>query len=729
MIYSNVVIRLASKEARKFNEWAEKIRSTLKSLPDEAGYAALPDECKLLRDWGMKLQRKDFAEYAKARKTEIDLLSKSACQLHHHFEAYLDQAKKHKLGTKARMKDVLRYVYCYIKNVHPNLLRAEKEERASEYLKSFWGSYLKEIYLFIESGLLDDFKIECIRMLTEQSRDVSVGLEFVDKLISKLELEIMKPKRLFRILKGFYHVELLVIADALSGNRKKWDYDKRSKTSMAEAIVQNCSETDLFNWFKKYSGKKLPKEMQREELEVFPSAVQVGKFVLGPLGLIEGTVKRSRSGSETTRIVLEQYLGKEQSLRSIWKELEREISTRLPDELWQEPTSQKQKIIQVILAHAKDEKICIITNRLLEQGKIRIKVSALYDDDLTHSPWVVTKHGLFIPRQGKASVENLADLLKKEFNEEDLASELVAYHGDFESKILEYCIKENPEEILTRMFGLISLKKIARNLGFGKVDSLHNAHDIATLILLKLGFIVPPSLTGLQHYKSRLQNCKIKITSISDPRMKSGLMSQAYVDMEGFLKNLLFFYVGFLWSKEIEDIRWPLGYGDAVKRILKMKLQIQNPERITFGETIHAIRRTNARIKDTRKLRDKTQKAFDRTWILQKSNLEILDKISGQRSRFVHFEKFSGDRICIELIDDMLGLLKSLEEEKIFPLVIRIVAEVADDYGKNYVRAIDENGNEWIIYSDKWLDATVPYFMHSKTKPIAVNPILVQKMQ
>lgn len=721
--------RLASRETRKFNEWAGKIRSTLKVLPDDSGYAALPDQCKFLRDWGRKLQRKDLARYAKVRKTEIDLLCKSACQLHRQYEKYLTQAKKHKLGTKARMKDVLKYVYYYIKDVHPNLIRAEKEEQTSGYLKSFWSSCLKEIYSFIDNGLLDDFRIECIRTLAEQSRDVDVGLEFVNELISKLELEIKKPKRLFRILRGFYHDELLVIADALSGNRKKWHYDKRSKTSMAEAIVQTCSEKDLFNWFKKYSGKKLPKEMQREELEVFPSAIQVGKLVLGPLGLIEGTVKRSRSSSETTRIVLEQYLGKEESLRSILKELEKEMSPHLPDELWQGSTSQKQKIIQAILAHAKDEKICMITNRLLEQGKIRIEVSTLYDDDLTHSPWVVTKHGLFIPRQKKTSVENLADLLKKEFNEEDLASELVAYHGDYESKILEYCIKENPEEILTRMFGLISLKKMARNLGFGKVDSLRNAHDVATLILLKFGFRVPPSLTGSQHYKKRLQNCKIKITSISDPRMKSGLMSQAYVDMEGFLKNLLFFYVGFLWSKEIEEIRWSIGYGDAVKQIMKRKLQIQNPERITFGETIHAIRRTNAQIKDTGRLRNKTQRMFNRTWILQRSDLETLDKISGQRARFVHSEKFRGDRVCMELIDDMLGLLKSLEEERIFPSVIRIVAEVADDYGKNYLRAIDENGNEWIIYSNKWLDAAVPYFMHSKTKPIAINPILVQKMQ
>jgi hypothetical protein len=60
--------------------------------------------------------------------------------------------------------------------------------------------------------------------------------------------------------------------------------------------------------------------------------------------------------------------------------------------------------------------------------------------------------------------------------------------------------------------------------------------------------------------------------------------------------------------------------------------------------------------------------------------------------------------------------------------VIRIIAEISDDYGKKYSRVVDENGEEWTVYSDEWLESTIPYFMHSKTNPIAVNPVLVQKI-
>lgn len=718
---------MSFKEAKKFNEWAQKIRSTLEALPDEDAYNVLPDQIRLLRDWGNKLRKKELSDYLKVRNTEIDLLSKSAYELHRHYLEYLSKAKKHRVGTKVRMNEILRYVYYYSKDVQPNLTRAGKEEQNSKYFKSFWNSYLDEIVESIDSDLLDDFQLQCVRAFAEQSKDAGVGLEFVDELISKLELKIKKPQILFKILKRLYRDELLVLAGALSESRKKWSYDKRSKTSMAEAIVQNCAETDLVNWLRRFCGKKLPKEIQRGELKVYPSAIQIGKFVLGPFGLIEGPVKRSRYSSETTRIVLEEYLGKVHYLRYMLKELEKEISYRLRNELWQDPTSEKQKTIQIILAHAKDEKICALANQLLAQGEIRIKVSDLYDE--IEDIWVVTRHGLFIRKQEKTPVENLVDLLKQEFKEEDLTPELDMYYGDFESKILGYCIKENPEKILTRMFGLIRLKQLAKKLGFCRVDSLHNPHEVATLIMLKLGFSVPPSLIGLRYYMERLQSCKTEISKIVDSKMISGQMSQAYVDMEGVLRNLLYFYVGFLWSNEIEDMRWEIKFGDALRRILKNKLKIKTPKRITFGQTIHAIRKLNAIVKGNKKLKNKMQKTFDRNWIMNRNHLEALDKISAQRANFVHFKKFPGHRICMELVDDMLDIVKKLAKDMIFPCVIRIVAEIADDYGKNYSRAIDENGNEWTIYYNKWLDTTVPYFMHSKTNIIAVNPILVQKIQ
>lgn len=719
---------MSSREEEKFNEWVEKIRSTLATLPNEDGYGRLPDECRLLKDWGDKLRKSDLSGYLRVRETERDILSRSAHELNRYYMEYLSKAEKHKHGTKARIDEILRYVYYYSRDVHANLIRAERKQQASEYLQSFWKSYLNEVHEFVEHDSLSIFQIECVLDLAEQSRHIGVGLEFADELTSKLESKIKKPQILLRFLKSLYRNELLVLADGLSEDRRKWRYDKRSNRAMAEAIVQNCSETDLASWLRRFCGKELPKEMQREELEVFPSAIQIGRLVLGPLGLIEGRVERSRSSGEETRIVLERYLGKEPHLHYMWKEVKKEISFTPQEDQLSENMFQKQELVQVILAYARNERISALANQLLEKGRIRFEVSGLYDkiDD-----WIVTKHGMLVCDQEKESVENLADLLKQDFNEEELAPEFSAYHGDFESRVLEYCIKENPDKILTKMFGFIRLKQLAKKLGFCKVDSLQDPHEVANLILLKLGFSVPPSLEGCKYYIERLQSCKSEIIMLDDLRMKSGLMSQAYVDIEGSLRGLLLFYTELLWKNNIEDMvsSQACYYEDAVMRILKDKLQIQNPQRMTFGDTLHTIRKLNATVKENRELRSKMDKIFNRPWILNKNHLKKLDEISGQRRRFVHPGSFPGTSICTALIDDMANLLKNLLEEKVYPSIIRIVAEISDDYGKNYSKAVGENGSEWTIYTNQWLKATVPYFMYSKTSPIAVNPILVEKIE
>jgi hypothetical protein len=721
-----------SREEQKFNEWAEKIRSTLAILPNEEGYADLPDQCRLLKEWGDKLRKKDMSGYLRVKETERDLLSRSANELNRHYMEYLNKAEKHRHGTRARINEILRYIYYYSRDVHANLVRAERKPQASEYLRLFWKSCLSEIREVIERDFLDDFQIECVLDLAEQSKHAGVGLEFVDELISKLRAKAKKPQIMLRFLKSLVRNELLVLADGLSEDRRKWHYDKRSNRAMAEAIAKNCSETDLASWLRRFCGKELPKEMQRKyELEIFPSAIQIGRLVLGPLGLLEGSVERPRSSGEETRIVLERYLGKEPNLHYIWKEVKKEIppailkENRLP-----ENDPQKHELLQVLLAYGKNECISSLANQLLEQGKIRFEVPGLYDR-VGGDDWLVTKYGILTCDHKKESVENLADLLRQEFKEEELAPEFNAYHGDSESKVLEYCIKENPERILTRMFGLIRLKQLAKRLGFRKVDSLQDPPEISNLILLKFGFDVPPPLEGCKYFIERLRSCSKEIVKLDDLRMKSGLMSQAYVDMERSLRDLLLFYVGFLWKKEVEDqISSQMGYyEDAVMRIMKDKLEIENPQRMTFGETLHAIRKLNAMIKENKELKSEMDKTFNRTWILDRNHFKVLDEISGQRRRFVHPGSFPGTSICIDLIDDMANLLEDLLEEKVYPSIVRIVAEISDDYGKNYSRVVDENGSEYTIYIKEWLDATVPYFMYSKTTPIAVNPVLVEKIE
>jgi len=61
-------------------------------------------------------------------------------------------------------------------------------------------------------------------------------------------------------------------------------------------------------------------------------------------------------------------------------------------------------------------------------------------------------------------------------------------------------------------------------------------------------------------------------------------------------------------------------------------------------------------------------------------------------------------------------------------LVIRVSRSVSDEYGKRYAECIDANGNSWLLYTEEYLDTSIPYFVYSETPNIAVNPIIVEKI-
>ena len=413
---------------------------------------------------------------------------------------------------------------------------------------------------------------------------------------------MIRSKPPLQILTKMYKSELLPLADSLSENRKKWTYDKRKKFSISQAIVKNCSKEEIENWFITFCGKNIPKSIQSNNFEKYPCAIQIGNIVLGSLGFVNGDEKRPRSKGETTRIVLEQYFKKTQYLEKIVQKLEKKKSAKFPR--ISSNIKKKHGLIQIIMAFASDERIRDIVNQLLEKNEIQIEMSNFYD--VYEDTWTITKHGMFFYDSKKTPVENLADLLKQEFNEKEFAPELDMYQGDFESKLLMFSIKENPEETLTKFFGLVTLKRIAKKYGFSNIDSLHKSHDIAPLIMLKLGFDVPPLLVGLRQYLDRIQKYQSKLFGSSDLKIKAGLVSQAFVDLEEFLRGLLFFYVGYMWNEEIEEEMFRYdNFERALWKILKEKFAIQTPERITFGQIIHTIRDLNTIIEKDKKIQSK----------------------------------------------------------------------------------------------------------------------------
>lgn len=290
------------------------------------------------------------------------------------------------------------------------------------------------------------------------------------------------------------------------------------------------------------------------------------------------------------------------------------------------------------------------------------------------------------------------------------------------------------------MFGTPALRQIAKKQGFAKVEMIDDENDLTTLILLKMGFNVPPSIIGLNYYIFQLKQCQKDLSETKGIRQKSGVMTQVYVATESILRDLVFFYAHSLWPKTIERFKSELEEKKeltnlqrktkTVERVLKKKFNIEKPfDRLGFGDFVDILSRFNNTIRKKKRVKIRMEKAFERSYVLPKETLDRLLLVSPCRASFAHVKDFPGDEVCENIIMALLNFGDDLQKRRIYPMVLRISCEIEDEYGRAFVEAIDENGDKWTVYTRKRMEPILPYFMYSKPERIAIAPILVQKIR
>lgn len=525
--------------------------------------------------------------------------------------------------------------------------------------------------------------------------------------------------------------ELIFIADKLSQDRTRWKYDKRKKSSVIEAITSNVKEEELKKQLQESCGKEMSSG------DTFPDFLQYENVVFGPLGFLQSPIERDRNDAEVTADIITRYIEGEDFLDT----LVHEFHSKIPEQVSELATSvkgiyRKSALKHVVLTYVSDEDICNLANQLLQKGRIKIDVQDLYEN--VEDPWIVTRYGLAL-KQSEEPINSLVRLLNRRYGESDLESELREYSGDFTTRLLEYCIKESPEVILRRLFGIPELRKIAKNFGFAS-DKSERIEEIIALVLLGLGFDVPPSLAGVTTSLTNIQKLEKDFSDSRDIGGRSGIMGRVFVEMERVLRDLTHFYIAFLWKKQLDDLREKIEEEmtelnsrqielKAIDSFLRRKFKLEKPfERVGFGELIGLLRMANNKSENSKLLKRKMMKSFGRTRVLENRQMKVLDGISPFRSSFTHTKDYPGDVKCIEIIRQVENLLQEIHSDRICPLVMRVSREVRDEYGKSYAECIDEKGDRWLLYTDEFLYTTRPYFLHSKTPKIAVNPIIVEKV-
>jgi hypothetical protein len=532
------------------------------------------------------------------------------------------------------------------------------------------------------------------------------------------------------MLKRLYLAELTFIADKLSQDRKKWRYDKRNKRSVIKAITSNVEENDLIRVLEESCGKRMPSG------DSFPDILQFEEMVFGPLGFLRSSVERDRYEAETVGNILTRYVQGENLLDTVIGKFCDEVPKEVLQLVTEKEAVHGRAVLkQLFLTYSSNEEICNLINELLAKEKIKIDIQDFYENP--DYPWIITRYGLVLQPE-KEPINNLVNLVSKYYADTDLEPELREYAGDFPTRLLEYCIMESPEVILGRLFGIPQLRKIAKRFGF-VADKVENSDEIVKLVLLGLGFNVPPPIAGVTAYLRSIQKLRRDLPESRDIGWRSGIMSRVFVEMERALRDLAYFYIAFLWNEQLGNLKddieeemselTPRQVGiKALDIFIRKKFRIKKSfEKLGFGDFIGLIRMAN-KASQVRSLKNRMAESFGRTYILGNKETKLLDSISPYRSSFAHTKDYPGDEKCDEIVRSIESLLEDFRLKKICPIVMRVSKEVSDEYGKSYAECIDENGEDWLLYTDEYLETSLPHFVHSKTSKIAVNPVIVEKI-
>jgi hypothetical protein len=142
-----------------------------------------------LKYWAEKLKSAEPTDFAFIEKDYMNSAGAVGNALYETNLEYLKKADKHAIGTKARIIDLLKFVYHYSNYTHDCFIEAGQEVQAKKNLKPFWASYGNEIIDHLD--MLDDFQIYSVLRLLKQSQ--AIGLRIKEDWVSTLENMIRPP--------------------------------------------------------------------------------------------------------------------------------------------------------------------------------------------------------------------------------------------------------------------------------------------------------------------------------------------------------------------------------------------------------------------------------------------------------------------------------------------------------------------------------------------------------
>jgi len=193
---------LASKRTLdKLHNWTERIEKSI----EEKNVNGLPEECKWYLYWRDKLLKENTVYYAETEEASKKLISTAGLLLNDDNKKKMDEARKHRVGTKARQKDLFDFIYTYEHYIHPLLIETENIGVAQNTINEFNSEFIGD--LESPAGRVEYFRSLTMVRYIECAREVmvSVDSDFFEQYMTQMQPE--EPER------EFYHERMLKIAE------------------------------------------------------------------------------------------------------------------------------------------------------------------------------------------------------------------------------------------------------------------------------------------------------------------------------------------------------------------------------------------------------------------------------------------------------------------------------------------------------------------------------------
>jgi O-acetyl-ADP-ribose deacetylase (regulator of RNase III) len=310
----------------------------------------------------------------------------------------------------------------------------------------------------------------------------------------------------------------------------------------------------------------------------------------------------------------------------------------------------------------------------------------------------------------------------------DTVFQSAGYIGDFDLKLVEYCLERDPVDTLREMFARPTLLTLCTELTRQPRTDLLRSPDqeLAQKILGSLGFAAIGRPEGIIHARTRIERAHNKLETAGDTTAIRGAIVEGAQTFERIASDLLTLYAIVLFGQP-----WPNEL-----RSRKLLDEDATPDRLSLGSVIDALVRFDRFLAQRKEILPWTrwQELVQGRPLLGDvgASAQQVTKVRNDVAHYrAHIERMNSQELRAlgsEMFNRvLLPVVRHIEGEGVYPRIIAVREYVRDAYGRRFVKAEDDRGEQHKIFTTEDLDPSLTYFMFPRTNPARIYPLLIAR--